>query len=89
VSAIQIKHVPERLHRRLRERARQQGRSLSQYALEVLERDIDVPSTREWLERVGQDEPVGGIASEEIAELIQEGRGQRDERIIGALADRD
>ncbi len=88
MSAIQIKDVPEQTHRRLRERARQQGRSLSQYALEVLERDLELPSTHEWLQRMAEDEPVSGITSEEIVELIHEGRVQGDEQTLRALADR-
>jgi plasmid stability protein len=89
VSAIQIKNVPPALHERLRERARREGRNLSEYALDVLERDLAVPTTREWLDRLKQDEPVQGIASEEIVSLIHEGRAERDEQILRALAGRD
>ncbi|MGP0100008.1 MAG: FitA-like ribbon-helix-helix domain-containing protein [Solirubrobacteraceae bacterium] len=89
MSAIQIKNVPPALHERLRERARREGRNLSEYALDVLERDLAVPTTREWLDRLKQDEPVQGIASEEIVSLIHEGRAERDEQILRALAGRD
>lgn len=89
VSAIQIKHVPDELHRRLRDRARQHGVTLSRYALEVLERDLKVPTTEEWLGRIARDERTVGISSEEIADLIREGRAERDEQIFRALADRD
>jgi hypothetical protein len=53
----------------------------------MLERDLAVPTTREWLERLGEDEPVDGVASEEIVRLIHEGRNERDEQILRALAD--
>jgi plasmid stability protein len=89
VSAIQIKNVPPELHERLRERARRDGRNLSEYALGVLERDLTVPTTREWLDRLRQDEPVQGISSEDIVSLIHEGRAERDEQILGALSGRD
>jgi plasmid stability protein len=89
VSAIQLKNVPPELHERLRDRARREGRSLSEYALRVLERDLTVPSTREWLERLRQDEPVRGIAAREIVDLIHEGRAEHDEQIFRAPADRD
>jgi plasmid stability protein len=89
VSAIQIKNVPPELHERLRERARREGRNLSEYALGVLERDLAAPTTREWLERLRQDEPVRGIASEDIVSLIHEGRAERDEQILRALSGRD
>jgi len=89
MSAIQIKNVPPDLHERLRERARREGRNLSEYALAVLERDLATPTTREWLERLRQDEPVRGITSEDIVSLIHEGRAERDEQILRALSNRD
>ena len=89
MSAIQIKNVPPDLHERLRERARREGRNLSEYALSVLERDLALPTTREWLERLKQDEPVEGISSEEIVSLIHEGRHERDEQILRAISARD
>jgi plasmid stability protein len=89
MSAIQIKNVPPELHEQLRERARRAGRNLSEYALEVLERDLAVPTTREWLERLKQDEPVRGIASEDIVSSIHEGRAERDEQILRALSSSD
>lgn len=87
MSAIQIKNVPEDLHDRLRERARSEGRSLSKYILATLERDLAVPSTREWLNSLKRD-PVTNIEPGEIARLIQEGRAERDEQILSALAAR-
>ncbi len=53
------------------------------------ERDEATLTTREWLERLKQDEPVGGITSEDIVSLIQQGRAERDEQILRALASRD
>jgi plasmid stability protein len=89
VSAIQIKNVPPELHERLRERARREGRNLSEYTLDVLERDLALPTTREWLERLREDEPVPDITSEEIVSLIHEGRAERDEQILRAISDGD
>jgi antitoxin FitA len=89
MGAIQIKNVPPELHERLRERARRDGRSLSEYTLAVLTRDLALPSTREWLERLKQDEPVQGIASQDIVDAIEQGRAERDEQILSALSGRD
>jgi plasmid stability protein len=89
MSAIQIKNVPPELHERLRERAQREGRSLSEYARGVLERDLALPTTREWLDRLREDEPVRGITSEEIVDLIHEGRAERDEQILRAISARD
>lgn len=89
MSAIQIKNVPPELHERLRQRARREGKNLGDYALDVLERDLAVPTTREWLERLKQDEPITSIDSEHIVRLIHEGRVARDEQTLRALAGRD
>jgi hypothetical protein len=89
MSAIQIKNVPPEVHEQLRERARREGRNLSEYALGVLQRDLATPTTREWLERLRQDEPVQGISSEDIVSLIHEGRAERDEQILRTLSNRD
>jgi antitoxin FitA len=89
MSAIQVKNFPEDLHAKLRERAARQGRSVSAYVRDVLERDLARPTTREWLDSLKEDEPVSGIASEEIVSLIHQGRAERDEQILRAIADRD
>jgi plasmid stability protein len=85
VSAIQIKNVSEDMHTRLRDRARSQGRSLSEYVRRLVEVDLALPTTEEWLERVKRREPVRGITGERIVELIHEGRRERDEQIRDAV----
>jgi plasmid stability protein len=90
MSAIQVKNVPVELHERLRTRARLEGRNLSDYVLDVLRRDLRVPSTQEWLERLQRDEPVGTIFSQDISDAIHEARAERYEQIVGrAVTDRD
>lgn len=89
MSAIQVKNFPEDLHAKLRERAARQGVSVSGYVTGVLRRDLARPTTREWLDSLKEDEPVSCITSEEVVNLIHEGRAERDERILRALADRD
>lgn len=85
MSAIQIKNVSEDVHTKLRARARGQGQSLSEYVRRLIEVDLALPTTGEWLERVRQREPVRGISSERIVELIHEGRRERDEQIWNAV----
>ncbi len=89
MSAIQVKNVPPELHDRLRARARAEGRNLSDYVRDVLERDLLVPSMREWLDSLARDEPVSNLSSEEIVATIHAGREERDAQIRGAFADRD
>jgi plasmid stability protein len=51
---IQVRNVPDRLHRRLKARAALEGRSLSDYILVELERVAERPTRQELLERLGQ-----------------------------------
>jgi plasmid stability protein len=56
--AIQIRNVPDALHRDLKARAAEAGMSLSAYLLAEL-RDLAVrPSMREWLEQAESWETV-------------------------------
>ncbi len=86
MSAIQVKDVSLELHERLRARARAEGRSLSDYVLYVLERDLAMPTMREWLAQVKRGQPVTGVSREDILESIQQGRKERDERIGAAVS---
>ncbi|GBD33463.1 MAG: hypothetical protein KatS3mg081_0349 [Gemmatimonadales bacterium] len=55
---IQIRNVPDDLHRKLKARAAMEGMSLSSYLLSELTRLAAQPTLREFLERVHQREPV-------------------------------
>jgi plasmid stability protein len=60
---IQIRNVPDDLHRALKARAAQAGMSLSEYLLREARRSVERPTLAEWreqvagLERVELDEP--------------------------------
>jgi plasmid stability protein len=86
MSAIQVKDVPADLHERLRERARAEGRSLSDYVLYVLERDLALPTTREWLKELKRSDSVTDVSREDILEALHKGREERDEQIRAALS---
>jgi len=51
-SAIQIRNVPEGLHRKLKARAAQEGKSLSNDLLRELQRLAERPSMADILERL-------------------------------------
>jgi plasmid stability protein len=55
---IQIRHVPDDLHRILRVRAAQDGLSLSDYLLKQLQRAAERPTRAELLERIARRTPV-------------------------------
>lgn len=55
---VQIRNMPERLHRLLKARAATLGLSLSDYLLQELERAAAYPSLAELRRRLAQREPV-------------------------------
>ena len=55
---IQVRHVPDELHRVLRVRAAQVGLSLSDYLLAELRRVAERPTREELLARIAQRAPV-------------------------------
>ena len=70
---IQIRNVPDDLHRELKARAALAGMSLSDYLLRALRREIDRPSREEWLRQLSRLAPFEGEPSS--AEIIREMRG--------------
>lgn len=78
--ALQVRDLPDDLHRRLRERARDERLSISEYVLDLLERDLALPSRREWLSTVASREPVAVDA----ASAVNAGREERDSEIASA-----
>jgi len=69
---IQIRNVPEDVHRRLKARAAMEGLSLSELALAELRRSLERPTRRELLDLVSSREPVRSGPSS--AELIEASR---------------
>jgi plasmid stability protein len=54
---IQLRHVPDGLHRRLKARAALEGLSLSDYLLKEVERVASYPSLAELREKLATREP--------------------------------
>jgi plasmid stability protein len=72
---IQIRNVPDDLHRALKVRAALEGTTLSELILRELPRIAHGPSLAQMIERIKSREPVtGGLSA---AELIREDRDSR------------
>jgi hypothetical protein len=72
VKTIQIRNVPDHVHRVLRSRAASAGVSLSDYALVELERVADRPPAAELLQRARSR--AGGANGDAIVAAIRAGR---------------
>jgi plasmid stability protein len=51
---IQIRHVPDPLHRKLKARAAGEGKSLSDYLLREIQRIAERPTMREIMDRLAR-----------------------------------
>ena len=78
---IQIRNVPDELHRTLKARAASEGMTLSDYLLSEVEKVAEKPTLRELMERLRQDEPVE--LSESPAEVIRQMRDADNPRDLG------
>jgi plasmid stability protein len=70
---IQVRHVPDSVHRKLKARAATSGMSLSDYLLAELRRIAERPSRDELLQRIAARPPVQ--PRRRVAELV---RAERD-----------
>ena len=55
---IQLRHVPDELHRKLKARAAMEGLSLSDYLLQEVERLAERPTLNDLRQRLAQRESV-------------------------------
>jgi len=72
---IQIRNVPDPLHRTLKARAATAGMSLSDYCLAELRRYAERPTMEEMLERIARRTPVK--LKESAAAIIRAARDSR------------
>lgn len=72
---IQVRHVPDEIHRRLKARAALAGLSLSDYLLEEIKRTADKPTVEELRSRL-QTRPV----SEPAVPPAEAVRAERESR---------
>lgn len=72
---LQVRNVPDALHRRLKMRAASRGQTLTDYVLETLERADREPSIDEWLAALRKLPETTLTVS--TADLIRDARAQR------------
>ena len=71
---IQVRNVPDGLHRKLKSRAALEGLSLSDFVLREMEQVAERPTMKELAERIARRTPVRYKISP--AEIIREERGR-------------
>ncbi len=63
---LQIRNIPDELHRSLKERAAREGTTMSELVLRELPRVAHRPSPQQVLDRIKQRGPVGGAPASEL-----------------------
>jgi uncharacterized protein YdeI (YjbR/CyaY-like superfamily) len=71
---IQLRNVPDDLHRKLKARAAAEGMSLSDYILKDVKVQADLPTMKEWLEKLKELPRI--VTKETSAEAIRAIRGE-------------
>lgn len=74
MSSIQVRDVPEDVHRRLKAQAAMAGQSLNEYLLARMTEVARTPTIPEMIERIASREPYDGPSSAEVL------RAERDRR---------
>lgn len=74
MSSIQVRNVPEQLHRQLKIRAAEAGQTLSDYVLDELRVAADRPTMRRWLRDVDALPPIEGAPTPAAEVLAGERR---------------
>jgi antitoxin FitA len=72
---IQVRNVPDRLHKELVRRAKARGMTLSDFIEDLLEREVERPPAEEVFERIRQQPRVK--LPRPAAEYIREERASR------------
>ncbi|NQW17119.1 MAG: hypothetical protein HQ478_06490 [Chloroflexi bacterium] len=71
--AVQIRNVPDDIHKTLRTRAAADGMSLSEYLLKEVTRLASSPTVAELMDRVSS-RPLPNISTQIIVDAVREGR---------------
>ncbi len=73
---IQIRNVPDDVHRKLKARAAERGLTLSDFLLRLAEREVSRPTIAELTERLRREEPLEtSITPAEIIRELREAAG--------------
>jgi antitoxin FitA len=71
---VQIRNMPDEMHRTLKARAAKEGKSLSDYLLGELRKSAEVPTMAEMLERIRNRPSVEEFSPEEAIRVERDSR---------------
>lgn len=81
MSNLQVKDVPDSVHTELRRRAELSGKTIRDYVLDLIRRDLAAPSREEWLLAVKRLRPLDlGASAAELVGAERQARASRGRR---------
>jgi plasmid stability protein len=80
MGVMQVKNVPEELRMAARQRAAEEGLTVSEYVLALIRRDLAIPSQRRWLATLSTREPTDRA---DVLGALDAVRRERDESLAG------
>ena len=79
---LQIKNFPDELKEKLAKRAKAQGTTMSALVVDIVWRDLSMPTTAEWVDRVREEMKNDPIIDFDAAEIIREERDERERYLV-------
>jgi len=70
MTSLQIRDMPDELHRRLKARAAQRGQSLAEYTTEILRRAAETPTLAELSDRIRVRGSAGTPSAEAVNQIL-------------------
>lgn len=77
MATLQVKRVPEELHKAVKERAAAEGITVSELILRAVRRVVERPSIHAWLEEIKSDRTVRTPRHIDMEKLMDEVRDDR------------
>lgn len=74
---VQVRNVPDELHAALRQRARDEGITLSQLVMRELRAAVGRPNRADLLRELERRGPGVALTGDEIAAVVRDGRPDR------------
>lgn len=73
---LQIKNLPDDMHQELRRRAADRSESVRDYVLDLIRRDLSLPTFEDWVEELHAAPPAD--VDVDAPRIIREGRAERE-----------
>lgn len=82
---LQIKNFPDELKEKLAKRAKDQGTTMSALVVDIVWRDLSLPTTAAWVDRTREEMKNERMIDVDTAALIQADRDERERYLTERL----